>query len=133
MNQTEGKWQVGTAAGRPIIVMDSISYIGSESEGAIVISASHGGTSAARYVENHPAFLVTFNDAGVGKDRAGIVALPYLEARSIAAVAIAHTSARIGDGQDTWEHGCISHINRLAKELGLAIGLSVKEMVVHLS
>ena len=37
------------------------------------------------------------NDAGVGRDEAGIAALAYLDALGIAAATVSHESCRIGD------------------------------------
>jgi hypothetical protein len=63
-----------------------------------------------------------FNDAGVGKDGAGIAALAMLQARGVAGVAVSHDSARIGDPHDTWTHGRVSHVNAAAAALGLQPG-----------
>jgi hypothetical protein len=70
---------------------------------------------------------VFFNDAGVGKEGAGIAALAMLEARGIAAGTVSHESAKIGDSQDMWDHGVISHANRHAIERGLLPGLKLKD------
>ncbi|MHB8494974.1 MAG: hypothetical protein ACYC9Z_01955 [Casimicrobiaceae bacterium] len=39
-----------------------------------------------------------------------------------AAAAVAHTRARIGDAQDAWDHGILSHVNAAASALGFAPG-----------
>jgi hypothetical protein len=65
------------------------------------------------------AWLYVFNDAGVGKDRAGIAALDLLDADGIAAVTVSHDSARIGEASDAWQHGVLSHLNAAAVALGL--------------
>ncbi len=115
------KKEVEIVAGRRVILMDSISYITSADRGSIIISGSHGGTAAASYAMQHPPHLVIFNDAGVGKDRAGIAGLDLLQNVGIAATTVYHTSARIGDATDTWTNGLISHTNLLAKSLGICI------------
>jgi hypothetical protein len=107
-----------TPAGR-VTVMDSITMVTREDAGAIVVCGSHGGVSSAEFALAVPLRVVFFNDAGVGKDNAGIVALDMLEERGIAAGTVAHTSARIGDSRDTWESGVISYVNRSARTLGL--------------
>lgn len=71
--------------------------------------------------------LVVFNDAGVGKDEAGIVALQRLQQQGRAAAAVAHTSARIGDALDAWRHGVLSHVNPMAAARGLAPGMAVRD------
>ena len=69
-----------------------------------------------------PLKAVFFNDAGVDKEDAGIVALAMLQSKGVAAGTVAHTSARIGDAQDTWESGVISYVNEAARTLGLDPG-----------
>ena len=116
-----------------ITLLDSISYISAEHEGQIIISGSHGGSAAGRYALAHPPFLVVFNDAGVGNDEAGIVALWDLEQAGIAAVTVSHNSARSGEANDTWENGRVSHVNRLAKKLGIQVEEMVKTAVVKIA
>lgn len=115
-----------------MVLLDSISYIGPAQRDQIVISGSHGGSAAARYALAEPPWLVLFNDAGVGKQQAGIVALAMLQAAGIAAAAVAHTSARIGDARDTWEHGIITHVNAAARALGLEAGQTVRAALAAL-
>jgi hypothetical protein len=111
-----------------IVLMDSISYIGDKtSRRDIIVCASHGGFSAAEYVLRKPApGAVIFNDAGLGKDNAGIEALAMLEKKGIAAATVSHNSARIGDSKDTYENGIISHLNATAASLNIAVGMTVK-------
>lgn len=113
-------------------VMDSISYINAKHRDCIVVSASHGGLSSARYALEHPPLLTVFNDAGVGKDKAGIAALDRLEQNQLAALAISANSARIGDGEDTWENALITHANPSALELGFEIGKKLKNAIVEI-
>lgn len=116
------KTEVTRGPGGAVVLMDSITKVAPADRGAIVISASHGGTSSGEFALEVPLKLVFFNDAGVGKDDAGIAALAMLQARGVAGGAVAHTSARIGDSQDMWDHGVISHLNAKARELGLVVG-----------
>ena len=101
-----------------IWIMDSISYIKDIHQGCIIISASHGGLSSARYALAHPPLLSVFNDAGIGKDKAGIAALASLEDKGLASIAVSANSARIGDGEDTWENAIISELNPAAIKMG---------------
>ena len=64
------------------------------------------------------------NDAGVGKDRAGIAGLAYLEEIGMAAATVDCMSARIGDGADMLARGVISHANAFAALRGVVEGLS---------
>lgn len=109
-----------------VILIDSITQLAAGDEGVIVVSGSHGGASSGTFALALPLQLVFFNDAGVGKDEAGIAALTMLQARGVAAAAVAHTSARIGDALDAWQHGVVSHANPLALALGVRAGASVK-------
>ena len=91
------KTQIAQGKGGRAILADSITMTTPEDAGAIVVCGSHGGSSSAAFALEVPLAAVFFNDAGVGKDRAGIVALDILQERGVAAGAVAHTSARIGD------------------------------------
>ena len=104
-----------------VILMDSITKVSKEDEGQVVVSASHGGSSSGEFALEVPLKAVFFNDAGVGKEDAGIAALQMLQARSIAGGTVSHLSARIGDSQDMWDHGVISHLNDAARALGLSV------------
>ena len=115
-----------------VLLIDSITQLAAGDEGAIVVSGSHGGASSGTFALELPLQLVFFNDAGVGKDEAGIAALAMLQARGVAAVALAHTSARIGDALDAWQHGVISRVNDQAHVLGLRRGQSVRDAAERL-
>src|SRR5260221_1135235 len=108
----------------PIETADSITRIGDEANGAVVVNASHGGIYAAYLAAKLHAAAAIFNDAGIGKDRAGIGGLDYLDALGIAAATIGHDTARIGDGADMLARGIITHPNALAAALGVRRGFS---------
>ena len=115
-----------------LILLDSIAEIGatgSASAQAVIVSGSHGGRSAAGFVLDHPhkPAAVFFNDAGIGKDRAGIVALDLLQAIAVACCTYSHESARIGEAADGLAGGLLTHCNARAQRLGLAPGLSVRQ------
>lgn len=87
------------------------------------MSGSHGGLSAGGYAMAVRPWLSVFNDAGVGKDDAGIAALAQMQAAGLAACTVAHTSACIGQARSTWETGVVSHANALAQALGCVPGV----------
>lgn len=120
---------VAEIGGFRVVAMDSISLIAPGDAGAIVVSGSHGGASSGAFAAMHPPALVLFNDAGGGKNGAGIASLRRLDAAGIAAAAVAHDSARIGDALDAWENGMVSHSNGRAAQAGVAPGLPVKHAV----
>ncbi len=105
-----------------MLLVDSITEAVGRGRSAVVVSGSHGGLSAGRFAQQAQARLVVFNDAGVGKDDAGIAGLTLLQAHGIAACAVAHTSARIGEARSTLEDGVISHANAAAKAMGAPVG-----------
>ena len=100
-----------------VLLVDSITMVTPDDAGSIVVSGSHGGASSGNFALEVPLAFVVFNDAGVGKDDAGIAALPMLQARGVPGCTVAHTSARIGDALDLWERGVISHVNAAARGL----------------
>lgn len=114
-------------------VVDSITeLVPGPDAGCVAVSGSHGGISSAQYAWAARPLLAVFNDAGVGKDRAGLAALGFLQGHGIAACTVAHDSARIGEARSTLADGRISHANALAQALGAAPGGSCRELVERL-
>jgi hypothetical protein len=116
-----------------IWLMDSIAAIAPEHEGALVLTGSHGGQSAGEYALKFPLAAVFFNDAGIGKDQAGVVALALLQARGTIAGAVSHDSGRIGDARDMWQHGTLSRLNEAAQAAGLIAGMHVQDALRKLA
>jgi hypothetical protein len=81
--------------------------------------------SVVPYARAVAARLYVFNDAGVGKDGAGIAALAELERDGIAAATVAHDSARIGEARDALDAGGVSQLNAPAARL-LARGRTLR-------
>ena len=126
-----------------VVLLDSISAISTNEVGKVVVSGSHGGSSAAGFVsavfgiagsnaQLAPPKLVVLNDAGIGKDQAGIAALALLEAHGIAAACYSHNSARIGEARDALDNGVLSSVNALALAMGLMQGQTVMQAARHL-
>lgn len=116
----------------PIIIADSITRVGPHAAGAVVVNASHGGVYAAYLAARLHAAAAIFNDAGVGRDRAGIGGLDYLQELGIAAATVGHATARIGDGADMMASGIISYANGLAESLGVTRGQSCRDAATAL-
>ena len=114
-----------------VLLLDSITWLAEDDAGHIVVSGSHGGRSAGEYAVRWPLALCCLNDAGVGKDQAGIVALDMLESRGTPAVAYGHMSARIGDARDAWDNGVVTHVNAQARALGFAPGQALREAITR--
>jgi hypothetical protein len=111
----------------PVLVADSITRVGAEAAGAVVINGSHGGVYAAYVAAKLRVAAAVFNDAGVGRDRAGIAGLDYLAGLGIPAATVGHDTARIGDGPDMVERGIVTHVNPPAAALGCGPGIACRD------
>lgn len=120
-------------SGATLLLVDSITEAIGRGTGAIVVSGSHGGVSAGRFALEAGVRLAVFNDAGVGRDEAGIAALPLLQAQGVAACTVSHDSARIGEAQSTFADGVISHVNEAAAAMGALPRLRLKDWLATLS
>src|SRR6266403_40757 len=117
----------------PVVVADSITRVAeAEARGAVIVNASHGGIYAAYLAAKLKAAAAIFNDAGVGRDRAGIFGLDYLQDLGIPAATVGHDTARIGDGADMIARGVITHANGLAEALGCRPGLPCRDAAAAL-
>ncbi len=112
---------------QPIQVTDSITKLGPQFRGAVLVAGSHGGSYCGYLAALAGLRGVIFNDAGVGLDKAGMGALDYLQRLGVAAATVAHTSARIGDGADMIARGKISHCNATARILGCLVNQPCRE------
>ena len=113
---------------RQVVILDS----STQSEealhaGQIVVSGSHSGKNAVGYAIDAKVGALISNDAGFGRDNAGIAGLALLQAAGIAGATVAHTSARIGEGQSTWNDGVISAANALALSAGVKLAQTTRE------
>jgi hypothetical protein len=116
----------------PVLTADSITRISGGAAGAVVVNGSHGGMYAAYLAAKLGVAAAIFNDAGIGRDNAGIAGLDYLTTLGIPAAAIGHDTARIGDGPDMIARGIVSHANPLAAALGCRVGLACRDASVCL-
>ncbi len=112
---------------RTVQVADSITKLGPQFRGAVLVAGSHGGSYCGYLAALAGLRGVIFNDAGIGLDNAGIGALDYLQRLGMAAATVAHTSARIGDGADMLTRGQISYCNATAEALGCTVGQICQE------
>jgi len=114
-----------------IVLLDSLGDLQFGNTNSILVCGSHcgGNRDLARHVKNCHVKAVFLNNAGVGKNQAGIRGLIHYQAEGILACAVDHNSAEIGISSDTWESGTISHSNPQAEEAGIQIGDSVKDAV----
>lgn len=114
-------------------LLDSASLVAPQHRGRIVITGSHGGLvggDATRAIKV-PVRLAVFNDAGVGRNGAGLARIRVLEERNIAAAAVAHTTAPIGEARPMLD-GRLAFVNAPAAALGLAIGSTLRDALAPL-
>ena len=117
----------------PLRIVDSITELRPHDAGCVAISGSHGGISSAQYALAARPLIAVFNDAGVGLDAAGLAALAFLQGHGIAACAVLHTSARIGEARSTLAEGMVGHCNALALALGARVGEPCQALVDRLA
>jgi uncharacterized protein YunC (DUF1805 family) len=118
---------------RAVILVDSASLVTAKDVGAIIITGSHGGLIGGdpKKALRVDGFAAIFNDAGIGKNDAGITRLPALDDRGIAAFTVAASSARIGDARSTLSDGLISRVNKTAEVLGARVGQSASDVCMR--
>ncbi|MCF7972421.1 MAG: hypothetical protein K9N55_01255 [Phycisphaerae bacterium] len=115
-----------------ITVTDSITFLNESNSGDIVVCGSHGGLSAGKYAMKYRVKAVFFNDAGIGKNDAGVKSLAFLNDGGIPACTVDCMSAEIFNGQDVLDNGIISVCNQLAKHRNIKKELMVKEAIKHI-
>ena len=93
-----------------------------ETRGSVLVSGSYGGVYNAWHALRRGARAVILNDAGVGKNGAGISGLAWLDALGVAGAATDCWTCHIGDGEHMLAHGRISHVNEPRQHLAAASG-----------
>ncbi len=116
-----------TTSGNGPLVLDSVTHLKDEHRGKVAYCGSHGGIYAAYYAAYKGLAAVILNDAGIGRERAGVAGLALLSKLGVPAAAISHLSARIGEGEDGVKRGVISTVNDTAASLGIKAGQSCRE------
>jgi hypothetical protein len=108
-----------------ILMVASCSNVRAEHRSHVVVSGSYGGRYNAFNAAKWPVRAVIMNDAGIGKDKAGIVGLDFLDQIGLVAATADARTCHIGDGDHVLAHGVISYVNRTAA--ACAPGQSVRE------
>lgn len=116
-----------------ILTANTVTKLTDQHNGQVVICASHGGLYAGYCAAKGKLRGVILNDAGVGKDRAGIGSLDYLDDLGLPAATVDHASARIGDADDMAVRGMISHVNAAARALGCVAGQAARDCAAHMT
>jgi len=116
-----------------IICTDTVTTLGPEHRGRVLVGGSHGGVYAAYLAAKSGVRAVILHNAGIGKDEAGIGGLAYLDAILMPAAALDHMSARVADGKDQLARGILSHVNETAARLDCAAGMTCREAAVRMT
>jgi hypothetical protein len=115
-----------------IYLADTVTKLLPEHRDRVVITGSHGGVYAGYCAAKMHVRAAIFNDAGIGKDQAGIGSLEYLDGLGLAAAAVDSQSCRIADAADMWANGTVSAVNAVAARLGCITGESVSDCALRL-
>ena len=119
---------VETAGGR-IVVMDSMTYVDERnSADDVLIAASYfGAMPVCHWVLPVRPRGVIAQEAGGGKNMAGLSGLWSLDGHGIPGAATETASCRISDGADMYENGVIAHVNASAQRRGVKPGMTAAE------
>jgi hypothetical protein len=107
-----------------IVIADTVTKLGEECPGNVLIGGSHGAVYAAYLACKAGVRGVILNDAGRGKDGAGVSGAAYCQDLAIPYATVDTMTARIGNGRDMATRGVISFANPLATELGVTVGMT---------
>jgi hypothetical protein len=110
-----------------VVTVSSSATAPATSRNNVLISGSYGGIYNAYHAAKWDLRGVVLNDAGVGKDDAGIDGLPYLDRIGLAAATADAQTCHIADGDDMLANGIVSHVNKSAVALGCKVGQTVRE------
>ncbi|MCW6506956.1 hypothetical protein [Lichenifustis flavocetrariae] len=94
--------------------------------GQVIVSGSYGGEYNAFHAAKWGIRGVVLNDAGVGKNEAGIKGLPYLDRIGLPAATADAATCHIADAEHMLDYGIISHVNAAARKLGCEVGQTVR-------
>ena len=116
---------VKTSGKSRIIIVETSSDVNESNSNDIIVTGSHQGSGS--YLAGCKVKGAIGNDAGKGKQDAGISGLKLLDEQGIPAAAVGNMTAKIGNGDSTYEQGNISAVNEAARKLGISEGMSAKE------
>ena len=116
---------VKTSGKSRIIIVETSSDVNESNSNDIIVTGSHQGSGI--YLAKCKIKGAIGNDAGKGKQDAGIAGFKVLDEQGIPAAAVSNMTAQIGNGDSTYEQGKISAVNEAAGKLGIIEGMSAKE------
>lgn len=98
----------------------------------VVVNASYCGVLPARFIGKHRPRGAIGVDCGVGPAGASIAGLWYLEALNIPTAVADVVTVKLGNGDDLYENGVVSFVNRPAQDCGAAPGMKVSDAALLL-
>ncbi|MEJ0096908.1 MAG: hypothetical protein WDM84_01650 [Bauldia sp.] len=110
-----------------IFTVPASSQVNASHYGQVIVSGSYGGEYNAFHAGKWGLRGVILNDAGVGKDNAGVRGITYLEQIGLAAATADVNTCHIADGDHMLAHGIISRVNRFAAAIGCKVGDTVRD------
>jgi hypothetical protein len=115
-----------------IVLADTATKLAPAARNGVIVTGSHGGRYAAYLtLKAHPRAVI-HNDAGIGRDEAGIAVISMAQAVGVAAATLSHASCRIGDAADMMARGIVSRANPIAAALGVQAGMAGREAALRL-
>lgn len=112
---------------RRVVIADSAADMDESNKNDVFVDGSHCGLNVGEMALHAGVRGMIGNDAGLGKNDAGVAGLKLLDKHGIPAAAVSTMSAKIGSGTSTHEQGKISVANEAARKLGVAAGMSARE------
>jgi len=116
----------------PVLIAPTITKVPDSCAGAVLVTGSHGGVYPGSLAIKARVRALIVHDAGIGREEAGIASLALLDAAGIAAAAVSHLTARVGDTADMLARGRISRTNAAAASCGVAEGMPCAEAAERL-
>jgi hypothetical protein len=115
-----------------VVLADTATKLGPAAANGVIVTGSHGGRYAAYLtLKAHPRAVI-HNDAGIGKEEAGIAVISMAQALGVAAATLSHATCRIGDAADMMTRGIVSRANTIAVAHGVKAGMPGREAALRL-
>lgn len=123
-----GKTEIIKQSGnRKIVIADSVTAANYENRGDILVCGSHCGANVGQIAVAAEIGAMIGNDAGMGRNNAGISGFGVCDDHGIPVASVASMSAMIGSGVSTYKEGVVSAVNVTASALGVSNGMSAEQ------
>ena len=123
-----GKTEIIKQSGnRKVVIADSVTAANDENWGDILVCGSHCGANVGQIAVAAKIGAMIGNDAGMGRNNAGISGFGICDEHGIPVASVASMSAMIGSGVSTYKEGVVSAVNVRAAVLGVLEGMSAEQ------